>query len=123
MITIKEGSTRIVFIFKNCVLKIPNFKVQYNHFLLGLLANISEGERSKELINADVAKVKYYNKLGLFLIMERAYPVDKNIDWLRFKETIENKYKNHELGWFMLEDAKPYNWGYINGNLVKIDYA
>jgi len=73
---------------------------------------------------SDLAKVKYCDRFGLILIMEKAKEFDyNNLNWLEFKNTLEEKYKNDDMKEFMLSDAKPTNWGIINGRLVKIDYG
>jgi hypothetical protein len=71
----------------------------------------------------DLAKVKYYNRYGLFLIMDKARVISNKIDWLKFTEYLERKYKNDNMKEFMLSDNKPNNWGYIGKHLVKIDYG
>src|SRR5665647_112728 len=111
LLKIKLGSTRRVFIFKTFVIKIPNTK-EYRLFLYGLLANTQEKVFSS-LKRCDLAKVKFCDKLGLILIMEKTEEIEENIDWLKFKEDLEEKYKNDNMKEFMLSDAKPTNWGYI----------
>lgn len=119
---IKRGSTRLVFIFKKIVIKIPNNQ-EYRLFLKGMSANLREKSFSK-IGRGDLCKVRFCDKLGLFLIMERAQELDvKDIDWLKFREQLEERYKNDDLKDFLLSDSKPSNWGYINNNLVKIDYG
>lgn len=119
---IKRGATRIVFIFKQFVIKIPNIQ-EYRLFLNGLLANLQEKEFSK-MNRSDLCHVKFCTKFGLILIMNKAEELDiKNIDWLIFKEQLESKYENDQMKEFILSDSKPSNWGYINNKLVKIDYG
>jgi hypothetical protein len=116
------GATRLVFLFKNFVIKIPNLN-EYKLFLNGILANLQEKVFSK-MNRPDLAKVMFCGKLGLFLVMERAEEIDcKSINWNEFKEQLEKNYKNDEMKEFMLSDPKPSNWGYINGKLVKVDYG
>lgn len=116
------GATRRVFVFKTFVIKVPNTQ-EYKLFLHGILANLQEKVFSR-INRPDLAKVKFCGKLGLFLIMERAETLDViNLDWLKFKEDLEEQYKNDEMKEFMLSDAKPCNWGYIDNKLVKIDYG
>ena len=119
---IKLGSTRRVFVFRNFVIKIPNTQ-EYKLFLNGILSNLQEKLFSK-MNRLDLAKVKYCDRFGLILIMEKAKEFDyNNLNWLEFKNTLEEKYKNDDMKEFMLSDAKPTNWGIINGELVKIDYG
>ena len=118
----KQGSTRIVFIFKNKVLKVPTIK-SWCLFLHGLLSNINEGEVYNSTNRNDLAKVYYYNKLGLFLIMERV-TICSNEEALELLEILEEKYKNDTLRDFIMDDYKTSNWGRRqDGSLVKVDYG
>lgn len=116
-----KGTTRKVYIFKNFVIKLPcNSK--------GILANLREKYISK--LNTtywnrkDLAKVKFCDILGLFLIMEKAERINYNsIDWFDFIEVIEGKYNDDVLRDLMLSDSNITNWGYINKQLAKIDYG
>jgi len=117
---IERGATRIVFVFKKFVLKIPTFK-QYDLFLNGLLANLQEKLWSGN--HPDLARVSFCGKLGFVLIMERAEVLGNDTNWLDTMEVLEEKYKDDELVEFLLSDFKPSNWGYINGQLKKIDYG
>ncbi len=118
------GATRRVFIFKNFVVKIPNTQ-EYKLFICGILANLQEKLWSG--CHPDLAKVLWCSPLGLVLIMERAITLStdelREFDWLKFKEDLEEKYKDDDLGEFMLSDTKPDNWGYVGDRLVKIDYG
>ncbi len=118
----KQGSTRIVFIFKNKVLKVPTIK-SWCLFLHGLLSNINEGEVYNSTNRNDLAKVYYYNKLGLFLIMERV-TICGNEEAFELLEILEEKYKNDTLRDFIMDDYKTSNWGRRqDGSLVKVDYG
>lgn len=118
---IESGITRNCLVFKNIVIKFPTF-ISYKLFLKGLLANLQEKQFSK-LEREDLAKVYYGNSLGLVIIMKRANVVDVLCNWGEFKDMIYKKYENDNMKDFMLSDCKPSNWGYINNNLVKIDYG
>lgn len=118
----KQGTTRIVFVFSNKVLKIPTFK-SWSLFLHGLLSNINEGEVYNNTNRNDLAKVYYYNKLGLFLIMERV-SICSNEEALDLLVTLEEIYKNDMLRDFIMDDYKTSNWGRRqDGTLVKVDYG
>ena len=118
----KQGTTRIVFVFSNKVLKIPTFK-SWSLFLHGLLSNINEGEVYNNINRNDLAKVYYYNKLGLFLIMERV-SICSNEEALNLLETLEEIYQNDTLKDFIMDDYKTSNWGRRqDGTLVKVDYG
>jgi hypothetical protein len=118
----KQGTTRIVFVFSNKVLKIPTFK-SWSLFLHGLLSNINEGEVYNNINRNDLAKVYYYNKLGLFLIMERV-SICSNEEALDLLETLEEIYQNDTIKDFIMDDYKTSNWGRRqDGTLVKVDYG
>lgn len=118
----KQGTTRIVFVFSNKVLKIPTFK-SWSLFLHGLLSNINEGEVYNNTNRNDLAKVYYYNKLGLFLIMERV-SICSNEEALDLLKTLEEIYQNDTLRDFIMDDYKTSNWGRRqDGTLVKVDYG
>ena len=117
---IKQGATRKVFVFKKVVVKIPTI-IEYRLFLNGILANLQE--KSFSGIHSDLAKVKFCDKLGLILIMEKVDVLSNDINWLDFNNSLKEKYKNDKLKDFLLSDCKPSNWGYINNHLVKVDYG
>ena len=118
----KQGTTRIVFVFSNKVLKIPTFK-SWSLFLHGLLSNINEGEVYNNINRNDLAKVHYYNKLGLFLIMERV-SICSNEEARDLLKTLEEIYQNDTLRDFIMDDYKTSNWGRRqDGTLVKVDYG
>ena len=118
----KQGTTRIVFVFSNKVLKIPTFK-SWSLFLHGLLSNINEGEVYNNTNRNDLAKVYYYNKLGLFLIMERV-SICSNEEAFDLLVTLEETYQNDTLRDFIMDDYKTSNWGRRqDGTLVKVDYG
>ena len=118
----KQGTTRIVFVFSNKVLKIPTFK-SWSLFLHGLLSNINEGEVYNNTNRNDLAKVYYYNKLGLFLIMERV-SICRNEEALDLLEILEERYQDDTLRDFIMDDYKTSNWGRRqDGTLVKVDYG
>lgn len=118
----KQGMTRIVFVFSNKVLKVPTFK-SWSLFLHGLLSNINEGEVYNNTNRNDLAKVYYYNKLGLFLIMERV-SICSNEEALDLLVTLEEIYQNDMLRDFIMDDYKTSNWGRRqDGTLVKVDYG
>lgn len=120
MFKIERGATRIVFVFNKFVIKIPSFK-QYNLFLNGLLANLQEKLWTGH--HPDLAKVYFCGKLGFFLFMEKAEVLSNDVNWEKTMERLGEKYKDDELSEFMMSDFKPSNWGFINGELKKIDYG
>lgn len=129
---IRRGATRIVFIFKRVVVKVPNNQ-EYKLFLHGILANLQEKSFSRGCNRDDLAKVKFCSHLGFFLVMEKAEVIkleelwetdwEDADSWEQFSDYLHELYKDDEMKEFMLSDPKPSNWGYINGRLVKIDYG
>ena len=120
MIKICKWATRTVIVLKKYVIKFPTFKT-YELFLNGLLANIQEKKFSGT--HKDLAKVKYCNKYGLFLLMEKANVLPNSVDYNDFLKYLKDKYRNDDMKSFMLSDMKVNNWGYINNRIVKIDYG
>lgn len=95
---------------------------EYRLFLHGILSNLQEKKWSGK--HFDLAKVLFCDKLGLFLIMQRAEILDNSYNtsiYLQYE--LERKYKYDELKDFLMSDCKPSNWGYIKCHLVKIDYG
>lgn len=118
----KQGTTRIVFVFKSKVVKVPTIK-SWCLFLHGLLSNINEGEVYNNTNRNDLAKVYHYNKLGLFLIMERV-TICSNEEALDLLEILEERYQDDTLRDFIMDDYKTSNWGRRqDGTLVKVDYG
>lgn len=114
---IEKGVTRIVFVFKNFVVKIPNFSVQHNHFLNGCLANWQERHYWKAWVGTDlrdmVAPTLFCSWFGLFQIQSRAIVLSNDFE-------TPNKFE-----WFrdVCSDIKPSNFGYYKDRIVCIDYA
>lgn len=116
----RMGVTRIVLIFKSFVIKIPNARVQWDHFLKGILANIQENttwkynsgnyERGKSYL---LAPVLWCSWGGWILVMKRVKVCgwEDKIDYTKWIEA--------DFG----GDNKPQNYGYLNGIIVKIDYG
>lgn len=74
---VKIGSTRIVFILKNVVVKIPIFFI-WRRFINGVASNYREKILCDTNINSnDIAKV-YFNFLGLILLSEKVDNIDES---------------------------------------------
>lgn len=116
-----KGVTRIVIVFKNVVIKIPNFTCQWDHFLKGIIGNINENKTWKYNSGAFEKGTSYLlcpviwcSLGGWILIMKRAVPL--TID--QWETTYIPEHKKHFPG-----DDTLSNYGYLSGRLVKIDYA
>lgn len=133
---VRTGITRIVILTKNKAIKIPNFTYSWLHFLRGIIANTQESDiykATKACSPEDLhllCPVLWCSWGGWILIMprvdtERHYkevyksaPLG-NIDCL---DEVKIRYKK----WFhsgLEGDDKCDNYGYLNNNLVKIDYG
>lgn len=118
---IKTGITRIVFIFSNFVIKIPNFKYSHNHFLQGCYANWSERKFCKDFKNANydgnmyefVAPSFYCSIFGLVQIQAKCEEK---------KEELTNQEKEFYKS-LCGTDVKKENFGWYNGKLVCLDYV
>ena len=138
----RRGVTRIVFIFKNVVVKIPNFTYSWKHFLIGITNNIQEKEMWRAMVcvgnEFKTPPSKYFGNYilmsdllcpvrwaswgGWILIMEKA-DVEKHIEEVRSLNPgcpyfSYSDWKNNGLD----GDDKPDNFGYYKNRLVKIDY-
>lgn len=110
----KKGTTRIVFLIGNFVIKMPRFN-SWKIFLRGILANIDENMWYK---NSPLEwKLKMcptlFTLAGFLLIAKRA------------KEITEEDYKNINIDYFkpIPCDFKKQNFGIYNERIVLIDYA
>lgn len=118
---IQEGVTRIVFAVGRYVVKIPNFKVQYNHFLLGCTANWTERMMWKRYRDCAfmphkdlVVPSSFCLWFGLIQVQHRA-KVRSNDDHLSVEEC--------ELFKKVTTDIKASNFGTYKGRMVCIDYG
>lgn len=115
-----KGVTRIVFIFNNIVVKIPNFLYQHSHFLQGCYANWSEREYYKRHSKADyennmveyVVPSYFCSWFGLLQIQARCEPKLENLT------EEEEKFYEPLCG----TDCKKENFGWYKGRLVCLDY-
>lgn len=119
MVKVKNGTTRIVFLILGYAIKIPNFKVEHHHFLLGCAANWNERKLTK--LFKGCTECEYYNKinptlfsswLGLLSIQREVELLDRNLT------TFEVEYFKDQTS-----DIKKSNFGYLGNRLVCIDYS
>lgn len=113
-----NGITRIVFIFKHFVIKIPNFRYSHLHWLQGCYANWSERNYckvfatmdDKELLNK-VAPSYYCSIFGLLQVQARC-------------ENLDRELTKQELEYFKdFGDLKSDNAGFYKGRVVLLDYS
>lgn len=107
------GCTRFVILTKKYAIKIPQFKYQWRHFLLGLLANMQEVQFSK-MKDERLCPVKFYLPGGWMVVMPRCEMVSieifSNIDINKFWPIIPVEYKQDSFGLY-------------KGKVVAIDYG
>ena len=121
-----NGGTRIVLLTKRFAWKLPRFD-SWKCFVQGMLSNMKEGQW-KDFGNKHLCPIKYSNRFGLLVVMVRAQEVT---DEKKFKEDLSQLLEEEsegidpcELGASFFEwDGFSKNFGYIDGNLVKIDYG
>ncbi len=116
----RKGVTRIVFIFRNFVIKIPNFIYEHQHFLQGCYGNWSERKycimfkKIKDEPLYDMVAPSYFcSWFGLLQIQARVEPLLRDLT-------------EHERGIFRDicgGDIKKENFGWYKGRLVCVDYA
>lgn len=134
---IRRGSSRIVFILKNSVVKIPNFTYSWYLFICGVCANLEEnncwkwnsGKYDKGTSHL-LCPVKWCSWGGWILIMKKAN-VQKHVNEIYASAPLgdidpEDEVKLRYKQWIDAGfggDDKCDNYGYLENRLVKIDYA
>ena len=111
----RKGVSRIVFLIGNIAIKIPNFTVQHDHFLIGCLANWTERKRTKESCDdyfPKIAPTYFCSWFGLVSIQKRVVELGRDLDW---------KERTYFINY--TTDLKKENFGYIKNQVVCIDYA
>jgi hypothetical protein len=116
---VRQGCTRIVFVFSKFVIKIPNFIYEHQHFLQGCYANWSERictktffkDKDGEFYNK-IAPTKFCLFFGLLSVQVRAIELNRHLT----EEEIEY-FKDQ------MSDIKMQNFGYLGDKLVCIDYV
>jgi hypothetical protein len=114
----RKGVTRLVFVFDNFVIKIPNFSVQHSHFLAGCYANFKErcywkSWKGYPPLQDRVVPTLFCSCFGLFQIQARAAILNNDASL-----------NDHEIEYFSFTtDTKPSNFGYYKNRLVCVDYA
>jgi len=111
-----KGASRIVFVFDNCVVKIPNIR-RWKLFLCGLLANMQETKFGTSELEG-FCPVLFGFPGGWFVVARRAIEMTKeefaNFDPHSFCE-------RGEYG--IPAEHKASSFGYLDGEVVAIDYG
>lgn len=115
----RMGATRIVFIFKRFVVKIPNTR-SWKLFLHGLIANINEKTFGDLYGTPGIPKIYYGNCLGLLLVERRVKAIrHRGLFWVELARLVATSELHPD---FWNDDAKPENFGFDRGmNFTKID--
>lgn len=113
----RRGATRVVIVMRHIVIKIPAI-TSWKLFLLGLLANMQEREFSA-IGDPNLCPVITSSRFGFFIIMPRCQPIKH----MGLYATELHRIRGRLPQDFYLSDAKPENFGYIRGRLVKLDYG
>lgn len=117
---LKTGSTRIVLILNNCVIKIPSFHSLKN-FLLGWVHNMNEIQWSK-IEHHRLTNIRWSLLQGLIVCHEKLSDV-RHYGLFRI-DLCELVVTNRDISDNFWEcDAKPNNFGYRGPTLVKLDYG
>jgi hypothetical protein len=127
---IKYGCTRYVILTKNYAIKLPQFKYQWRHFLLGLLANMQEVQFSKMKDNR-LCPIKFYIPGGWILIMPKCIPITKkdffNLNITKFwPNNTEDYHPNNtceRVNFNVPVENKQDSFAYYNDEIVAIDYG
>ncbi len=122
---IKQGRSRLVFIFKRFVIKIPN-PFEWECFLHGFLHNMEENRISnvnKQFYDdSAVCPVLWCSGGGWVQIMARA----REVTPYEFKRYIFKKkwdIKNLHSDLQEYAEFKPQNYGWLGNRIVLIDYG
>ena len=118
MISIKYGTTRIVFIVRDYAIKIPNFKI-WKLFLLGLLGNMQEVTFTS-LRSNKLCPVIFNIPGGFMNIMPKVKELSReeffNFNYEQFCENDDAYIKN-------IVENKLDSFGWYKGSIVAIDYG
>jgi len=134
------GCTRIVILTKKYAIKIPQFKFQWNHFLLGLLANIQEAHFSKVRNEDRVCPVLFHVWGGFLLVMPKCVKITRDeffkLDSRRFwpiqegdhwkyteKSFFPGEYVDNDNIYNIPVENKEDSFGWYKNRIVAIDYG
>lgn len=112
-----RGVTRLVFVFRHFVIKVPRLNYGHTNFLCGCLSNWKERQFYKNFKNLPdygnlIIPTLWCSWFGLISIQKRALKLNREL-------TLEEIKKFSKV----CTDIKSANFGIYNGNLVCIDYG
>ena len=112
-----RGVTRLVFIFRHFVIKVPRLNYGHTNFLYGCLSNWKERQFYKSFKNIPTYKdliipTLWCSWFGLFQIQKRAEVLNRELT----KQEIRRFKK-------VCTDSQGANFGVYKGKIVCIDYG
>lgn len=114
----KKGSTRYVLFIRNYAFKIPSLS-GYTQFLWGLLANMQEVRFSKVVsIKNKLCPIVFYIPFGIMVVMPKVRILNNNEI---SKVELENFCLDENC--IIPAEIKYDSFGYLNGNLVVVDFG
>jgi hypothetical protein len=124
------GCTRFVILTKNYVIKIPQFKYEWRHFLLGLLANMQEVAFSK-IEDDRFCPVFFSLPGGCMVIMPRCKEISReefyDLDVIRFWPDKSEDYHPDNMckrvNFNVPVENREDSFGWYNNKIVAIDYG
>lgn len=117
MIINSKGATRTVIMLRRHVIKLPAC-YSWRSFLNGMLSNLDE-RRFSSMRDPNLCPVLWSDPLGMMVIMPRC----KHVTHRGLFEVALHAMRGALPQDFYLSDAKPENFGYLHGRLVKLDYG
>ena len=118
----KLGCTRYVFLTRRYAIKVPQFKYEWRHFLLGLLANMQEVSLYTTK-DSRLCPILFYILGGWLIVMPRCKPISRedfmNLDIHKFwTSDIDEKAE-----WYIPVENKQDSFGWLNNKIVALDYG
>lgn len=126
----ESGGTRMVFMFKSFVIKIPRIDFGWEIFLSGWLANVAERNKWKmiqkrtpyyDIWRPFLCPILFSSPLGIFVFMKRA---DKYLTETELKEwKLKNLPEGEEEYQYWFDDLHRRNVMWLKDRVVVVDYA
>lgn len=116
--SIKVGSTRVVWVGKSYVIKLPPFNRGWSAFLRGLISNYNEVRLSKLRIE-ELAPVPFHLPLGLLVVMPKVIMKESDLSEWFYVCSISDDAELLSMVVSMTEKSV----GRINDKVVAFDYG
>lgn len=115
-----KGTSRSVLLIGKYALKFPRC-LSWKAFVMGMLANINEAQWKNAPNDWHLCPLLYSNKFGLLNIMPRCKSI-KHRGLYAVELARLSAITPLSKSWYVY-DAKPRNFGMLNGRMVKLDYG